>query len=120
MRSNATVTVVTLIVNLQVLNVSVDPVDHTYGYEDTAINEIESCVELVLEHILQRNDAVTETNEHDGTSGKPHMRMVYIFNEQCRLTNTNSYEILPAATFGDVPCTLTSRSLPIVAPPPKA
>lgn len=120
MRANATVTVVTLIVNLQILNVSVDPADHTYGYQDISINEVESCVELVLEHILKRDDAVTETNEHDGASGKPHVRVIYIFNDYYALLQNNTFKILPQAMFGEVLLSLTSPSLPIVAPPPKA
>jgi hypothetical protein len=120
LRVNAIVTTVTLIVTLQILNVSVDPVDHSYGYEDLSINEIESCLELVLEVVLKRNDAVKETDEHDGASSKPHTRIVYIFNDMIGLVRNSTFELLPARNFSDRPSTFNSLTLPIIAPPPKA
>ena len=120
LRIKAIVTVVTLVVTLQVLNISVDPADHSHGYEDLSVNEIESCVELVLEDVLKRSNAVKETDEHDGATIKPHTRIIFISNDNTTLVKSNTFELLPARIFNDVPSALTSLTLPIVAPPPKA
>jgi hypothetical protein len=117
LRVNAIVTVVTLIIGLQILNVSVDPADHS-GYEDLSVNEIESCIELVLEDVLKQGNAVKETDEHDGAF-KPHTRVIYIFNENTGLVKSNAFELLPVRKFSDMPSALSSLTLPIVAPPPK-
>jgi hypothetical protein len=45
-------TIVCLIVSLQLFNISFDPADTFCGPEDLSINEIESCVELVVEKVM--------------------------------------------------------------------
>jgi hypothetical protein len=56
---------VLLAIAFQVMNMSIDPIDSHSGAQDIAINEIESCIELVLEVFMEKQNAIEETDETD-------------------------------------------------------
>jgi hypothetical protein len=71
LRKKTLMTIVSMMVLLQLFNISVDPADPFCGREDLSINEIESCVELVLEIVMDQENAIEESDESDETPGNP-------------------------------------------------
>jgi hypothetical protein len=59
---------VTCLLIVQLLNLSVDYTDQSPFPEDLSVNEIESIIELVLEHVLDHKDVIQETEEDDSES----------------------------------------------------
>jgi hypothetical protein len=64
-------TVISIMVTIQVINMSVDSVHPAPSLEDFTINEIESCAEFVLEVVLGYENAIQETHDHNHASHKP-------------------------------------------------
>lgn len=119
-RKKLIMTVVCSIVSVQLFNLSFDPVDPDYGKEDLSINEIESCIELILEIVLGYEDAVKETDESDETPERPGSAMtIFAISASTLLQENQSIEIrrsLPIIGSSN----LESVSLPITSPPPRA
>jgi hypothetical protein len=119
LRKKSFMTIVWLIVSLQLFNISFDPADPFLGTEDLSINEIESCVELVLEIVMGKEDAVKESDESDEAPGKPGTTIT-LFSVSCTNLSLENQTIdiknlQPIFTSTDI----ESLNLPILSPPPK-
>ena len=112
-------TTVWLIVTMQLFNISFDPADPSCGAEDLSINEIESCVELVLEIMLGHNDAIGESDESDAAPDKPGSTVILFsaYNSTPSIENPSVYIRNYQPVFKSAH--VESLSLPIVSPPPK-
>ncbi|HEY0653630.1 MAG TPA: hypothetical protein VGD65_10910 [Chryseosolibacter sp.] len=113
-------TITLMIVTLQILNISIDPVDPHAGREDLSVNDIESCVELILEDLMGNFNAIDETEDHDEHSSKP-VRHVTFFSatDSCVIVQLD-FQLIPTANFsGYAEMGLYSYVRPILAPPPK-
>lgn len=113
-------TFITMIVTLQLINISVDPADPGGSREDLSINEIESCVELILEVLLDKTDAIKESDDQDETACSPNTNMIVLILPLPRvMVNDLVPESLVIHTFVDHTATLKSLHQKIAAPPPK-
>ena len=120
LRKRLFMTIVCMIVSVQLFNLSFDPADPSFGKEDLSINEIESCLELILEIVLGNDDAVKESDESDEAQDRPGstVTLFTICNSES-LEENQSIEVrrcLPTINSAH----LESPSLPITSPPPKA
>ena len=109
---------VLLAMALQVLNMSIDPVDSLTGVQDIAINEIESCVELIVEVVLDKQNGVQETDEADDSHDRHIPQVVYYACQQAIETE------IPVVVVRTKHSTLKvdaffSPTIPIISPPPK-
>lgn len=112
-------TSIVLLLTIQVINVCIDPHDNFLGAHDMAVNEVESCIEFVLEIVLNQDDAVKETDEHDNTTTK-HSSMTLLF---CvtpnRIVSETSLHTLSTKSFVPSADRIPSVLLPVISPPPK-
>lgn len=103
---------------VQILNLSIDAVDPHARVEDLSINDIESCVELVVEIMLGHHNAFEETDDHDHSTFKPGHLLFYSFTTvSIKLENTSqSIERINRRLK-----TLHADSLhqSVISPPPK-
>lgn len=113
-------TVIIMIVTLQVVNISIDPADTNAGKEDLSINEIESCVELILEVCLKHSDAVRESDEHDDSSCKPGAGSLILFSVDNRVLAVEQ-PLAPSSShnYCDHTSFFESIGQSIQSPPPK-
>ncbi len=110
---------VLMAITFQLTNISVDPVDSLVGAEDVALNEIESCVELVLEVFMGKRDAIKETDEADNSPQKHRFGTMILF---CAGQHTISHTDFSDNTregFMDYTSAFDSPLLAILSPPPK-
>jgi hypothetical protein len=120
LRKKLLMTVVCVIVSVQLFNLSFDPADPTYGKEDLSINEIESCLELILEIILGHDDAVMESDESDEAPDRPGSTItLFTIPNSALLNESQSIKIKSCLPISNS-AYLQSRSVPITSPPPKA
>jgi len=112
-------TIVCLIVSLQLFNISFDPADTFCGPEDLSINEIESCVELVVEIILGHEDAVGESDESDEAPNKPGSSFVLFSISNSSLILANPTTLIKSYQPLFKSAHIESLSFPILSPPPK-
>lgn len=119
LRKEFSKTVVVLAMTLQVINISIDPADQFTGAEDMAINEIESCVELVLEVVLDYHGAIDETDEADDSTQRHASNIILFTLKTCSLISEKPYKIVSVKNACGYFSQFTSLSLPIVSPPPK-
>lgn len=113
-------TITCMIVSIQLFNLSFDPADAGYGEEDLSINEIESCLELILEVILDHDNAVKECDESDEATDRPGSAItLFTISASVLLDENQNIEFKSS-----LPITLSTEpeavSLPILSPPPKA
>jgi hypothetical protein len=118
-RKKSFMTIISLIVTLQLLNTSFDPADPGYGSEDLSINEIESCLELILEIVMGHENAISESDESDEAPDKPGtiMTLYSIGNWKMPLENPSICIKTRHSLFRIAP--IESLSLPITSPPPR-
>jgi hypothetical protein len=119
LRKEFSKTVVVLAMTLQVINISIDPADQFTGAEDMAINEIESCVELVLEVVLDYHGAIDETDEADDSTQRHASNIILFTLKTSSLISEKPYRIVSVKNAYGYFSQFTSLSLPIVSPPPK-
>lgn len=119
LRKEFSKTVIVLAMTLQVINISIDPADQFTGAEDMAINEIESCVELVLEVVLDYHGAIDETDEADDSRQRHASNIILFTLKTCSLISAKPYRIVSVSNAYEHFSQFTSLSLPIVSPPPK-
>lgn len=114
-------TLITLTMTLQVVNISIDPADSNHFREDLSINDIESCVELVLEVFLDKSDAVKEVDEQDESTTTPSSVTITLFNcsEEGLAITENHFSIIDGLSGSYKLSDFNSLSLPIQSPPPK-
>jgi hypothetical protein len=108
-----------MVVTLQVFNISIDPADHAPGREDLSINDIESCVELILEDMLGDPDAIDETDDRDEHSSKPAAHITLFSLSGFLKVEEQQFKLVCdlKSSFADMG--LYSYVPPIFAPPPK-
>ena len=112
-------TVVSVVITIQVVNMSVDAVHPSPNFEDLTINEIETCAEFVLEVILGYDNAIKETHDHDHSSGKPsspHILFASIAQSPSLSTQLNVVVIFAQSHYSDH---LAAGFLMTFYPPPK-
>jgi hypothetical protein len=63
-------TIITVMVTIQVINMSIDGIHPASSLEDLAINEIESCAEFVLEVLFGYEHGIKKTHGHHHASHK--------------------------------------------------
>jgi hypothetical protein len=112
-------TIVWMIVALQLFNISFDPADHLSGTEDLSINDIESCVEMIVEVVLGHEDAIEESDEADEAPEKPGsaITLFAIFHSKISIETPSKSTINNHSIFRS--SSIESLSLPIISPPPK-
>jgi hypothetical protein len=119
LRSKVFRAVVSSMLMLQVINLSIDAVDPSPCKEDLTVNEIESCVEFVLEVILKKENTINETDDQDA----PHHRPVStfgFFSEKARLiVIENEFELQYSKKKLAVELQLESLTQSITSPPPR-
>jgi hypothetical protein len=109
----------TFVVAVQLLNVSIDAVDPVPHFEDLAINEIESCIELVVEIVLGHGNAIEETDEHDQSSFKPGSGVILFAASRLMLDFDNDHVIHTTPSFVTNTSFKSSLTITIISPPPK-
>jgi hypothetical protein len=120
LRKKLFTTIVCMIVSVQLFNLSFDPADISYGKEDLSINEIESCLELILEIILGHDDAVKESDESDEATDRPGSTVtLFTISASVLLEENQNIEIKSSLPI-ILTTNLESVNLPIISPPPKA
>jgi hypothetical protein len=119
LRSKLSSTIVTMVVAVQLLNVSIDPVDPSHFIEDLTVNEIESCVELFIEVVLGHGNAIEETEDHDHCSFKPANAVTLFIQSNVQQIFTNIPVIESTRMFIRDTSLTTCPSLKILVPPPK-
>ena len=112
-------TFVTLTVIVPVINVSVDAVDPVCHFEDLTINEIESCVEWILEIGFGNPDAIQETDDHDQSTHKPGNSVVLYSDLHPAISVECAYEMTPDPPTDFHASRLLSLERSILSPPPK-
>jgi hypothetical protein len=104
---------------LQLVNVSIDASDPA-ALEDLSVNEIESCVELLVELVLHHDNAIPEIDDSDDSSAKPGQRHFIDFLasentlvKQPDFLHLDDYEHVSLKTH------FVSLTRPIMSPPPR-
>lgn len=120
MRTRFFMTFISWMVMLQLFNISFDPADPHHGPEDLTINDIESCVEFVLEVVLGHTDAIDEVDDQDEDSGNPTNSLTLFATEKILAISKKEFEISQR-----VNCLYTALSVPnfcpvIICPPPRS
>jgi hypothetical protein len=110
---------VLITIAFQVMNMSIDPVDRLIGAQDIAINEMESCVEFILEMVLDKQDAIEETDEPDDSTDRQVSQLILyisqnIIEAKARVCvgGTTKHSTLKVDRF-------YTHTIPINSPPPK-
>lgn len=109
---------ITVATTLQVVNISIDPIDRLIGASDIAVNEIESCVEFIVEVVLNKGDAIEETDEADNTDHRS--QIIILFWSATRHVITEELPVDSTAdNFAFVNSNFSSLTPSITSPPPK-
>ncbi len=105
---------------VQLLNMSIDPVDvEPFGMaEDLSINDIESLVELVLEEIIGIENCVAESDERDTDSVKCKVIFSFIITPQEPFRN-NQLNAIKVTHIPQEENFFVSTILEEVTPPPR-
>ncbi len=112
-------TLLTLMMATQLLNLSIDAIDPFPHFEDLSINEIESCIELVIEVVLGHENAIRETEDHDHSSCKTG-NMIVLFactRQQLAFSDDHGIEVCPV--FSSMSFFIKTPVLAIISPPPR-
>jgi hypothetical protein len=119
LRAKFLMTIIATIVTLQILNISFDAVDPNLGREDLSINDIESCVEFILEVVLDKTNAIEETDDQDEDSNKPTTSIVLFAISKFWMIEEKEFKTVQARNFNYSQLPIHSYSPPIIGPPPK-
>jgi hypothetical protein len=119
LRSKSLTAIISMMVALQLMNMSIDAVDAIPHGEDLTINEIESCVELVVEVFMGHHNAIQENDDDDGNVTKPLARIVLYSSQSIGLIQLLDYPTEIQKTESPYFMNFKSVSLSIVSPPPK-
>jgi hypothetical protein len=119
LRNKFFVTAITMTVMLQIINISIDPADPHPGSEDLTINDIESCVEFVLEIVLDKSDAVKESDEQDDQTSHSSASIVLFSSETVVYVNDQLSSTYSSLSFNYSTSFFSSITLQITSPPPK-
>jgi hypothetical protein len=119
LRSSVYRTALLVLMAAQLVNISINVADPSPVMEDLSVNEIESCVELVLEVFLGNDGAIKETNDQDHSTHKTVNNVQFcVTNFSNVLLENNSADIL---RIHDTFLVLNFKSFEqtIIAPPPR-
>jgi hypothetical protein len=109
---------VTLMLTVQLLNLSVDYTDQSTSPENLALNQIDSIVELVVEHVLDHKDAIQDTEEEHSESVTSTWNItLFAFVETIELCH--SLLRLKSVQISAHQCYFEAVSRQIQTPPPK-
>lgn len=108
------------LVAVQILNISIDPADRLFGKEDLSVNEIESCVELILEVLLDHHDAVQENDESDESPDRPGSKLTVFTVADIATIQKNSILSIARRNYLHATTHPESLTLAIIPPPPRA
>jgi hypothetical protein len=89
------------------------------GSEDLSINDIESCVEFVLEIVLNKFDAVKESNEQDEQSSQPNGSIILFAAERPLYLKDKIANTVSSPRFNYSTSFFNSLTIPITSPPPR-
>ncbi len=121
LRSISFVKGIWLFMAIYLFNVSVDSKDVTnlFGREDIRLNEIESIVELVVEEVMDFNEAIPEHHDQDGEKNT-FKGLSTLFTPATFFFSINNTSLKqgPAGLF--LSRRAPFRSADVLAPPPKA
>lgn len=120
LRTHFLMTIICSIVALQIFNISVDPADSDLGPEDLTVNDIESCVELVLEVMLDKTDAIGEVDDQDEDSSRPTNAITLFSIEKFWAIANNEFKITRSQTFQYTELSVPTFCPSILCPPPKS
>lgn len=120
MRQQFLMTIISMVVTLQILNVSIDPVDPHPGKEDLSVNDIESCVELIVEELLGDSNAIHETDDQDEHSSKPACHIILFSLSGSWKIDEQQFKFVSSVRSGYAEMGLYSYVPPIIAPPPRS
>jgi hypothetical protein len=119
LRGKFFMTIASLIVTVQLVNLSFDPADDFCGREDLSINEIESCVELVLEIVMGQDNAIEERDECDENATTPGASVVLYDLANSIIFVENVSVPIKNCQAPHKDADVESLTLPITSPPPK-
>jgi len=117
LRSKFVRTIIAMMVAVQFINLSIDAVDPT-SIEDLSINEIESCLELVVEVVLDHGNAIAETDDNDDSTHKPSAGILLFSVSNLSLSFKSDFKILTQKkSFYSLQFKSLCQS--VTSPPPK-
>jgi hypothetical protein len=119
LRSSVFRTAVLVLMTAQLVNMSINVADPSLAIEDLSVNEIESCVELVLEVFLGKEGAIKETNDQDHSSHRTVNHVQFCVGDFTNvLVENNFIDVLKKHdTF--LVLSFSSFEHVIIAPPPR-
>jgi hypothetical protein len=120
LRNKTIQTLVSLFVAVQTMNICVDPVDHHTGSQDTSINEIESCIEFIVEVVMGEEHAISESDETDYSTSFRTAGIILFLPTQLEMNTGAPYTFVPVQLTAHSYMRLKSLALPITSPPPRA
>jgi hypothetical protein len=105
---------------VQLINMSINVADPSPVMEDLSVNEIESCVELVLEVFLGKEGAIKETNDQDHSSHRTANHIKFCVSDFTNDLIENNF--IDAVKKHDTFLVLNFNSFEhvIIAPPPRS
>jgi hypothetical protein len=112
-------TTIALFVAVQVMNICIDPIDHLTGAQDISINEIESCIEFVLEVAMGDENAVKETDETDESTDQETATIVLFLAYNQQLMGETIFKIHRLQNCTYTISRFASFILPVNSPPPQ-
>lgn len=118
-RNRFFMTFISWTVILQLFNTSIDPADPHYGPEDLTINDIESCVEFVLEIVLGHTDAIDEVDDQNEDSGNPTSAFTLFAAERILAISKKEFEISRQENCQYIALAVPNFCPAILCPPPR-
>ncbi len=120
LRTNFLRTIISSIVALQLINISIDPPDAHCGPEDLTVNDIESCLEFLLEVVLDQGNAIGEVDDQDDESGQPTNALTLFALEIPWTISEQSVALVKEENSTYTELFVPNFCLPILGPPPKS
>ena len=111
---------VSLSVAVQTMNTCVDPIDHHTGSQEISINEIESCIEFIVEIVMGEEHAISESDETDYSTSFRTAGIILFLPTQPDMNAGAPFIFVPIQVTAHSYQRLRSLSLPITSPPPRA
>jgi hypothetical protein len=119
LRRKFLMTGITTIIMLQIANISIDPADPNPGNEDLSINDIESCVEFILEIVMDKSDAIEESDEQDEQTRQPNTTIILFASETAVCIEDRPAFLISCSRSNNSTSFFNSLTIPITSPPPK-
>jgi hypothetical protein len=119
LRTKTLKTLFILFVAVQVMNICIDPIDHLTGAQDISINEIESCIEFVVEIVMGKDNAIHETDEADSDHFR-HSSIILFFTISKPIVTEKTFTVCSSRTHSYFESNFDSLALPIISPPPRS